>query len=926
MSNIEQEIHKMWISAFEPNPVKNKEKYYINVAFPYPSGAMHVGHGRTYIVPDVIARFWRMQGKNVLFPMAFHVTGAPVLGIAKRIAKKDENTLKLYRDLYHVPQETLDAFTDSTVIVNYFSNEYEHVMKQLGLSIDWRRRFTTIVPQYSKFIEWQYSHIYDQGKVVKGEYPIRYCPNCDQPVGDHDLLEGDSAEIMHFVLVKYPFGEFVIPTATLRPETIFGVTNLWANPNITYLKVEVDGEKWIISTEAVEKLRMQRHIVIEIGTISGAELVGKAVTHPNTGASVPILPASFVDPNIGSGLVMSVPAHAPLDYIALRDLQQQGKYTDIVPIPLVKVPNFGAIPAQEIVEKNKIPHQDDPKMNDLTQELYTAEFSKGILNENCGDHAGKSVRQARTDVTCEFMETHGSIIFHDMSEKRVICRCGNQVHVKILDDQWFLNYADPTWKDQIHKQLPEVALVPPEIRTEFTRTINWLKEWPCTRRVGLGTRVPWDPKWLFEPLSDSTIYMSYYTIAHKITRIDAEKLTQAVFDYIFLGIGDYNTLPVDADTLKELRSEFLYWYPYDYRFSAKDLISNHLTFQLFHHRTIFPDELQPRGMVVFGMALLNGMKMSSSKGNVFLLEDAVNEFGADTVRMFLVGSAEPWQDFDWRDELVPPVKRQIERMWQVVLDSPSANGSASIDAWLISRLQRRIDAVTIAFSAFQTRKALQEAYNGVVSDLAWYHRRLPKNSSGTTVLHEVISVWIRLMAPIIPHTTEKLWSETGHTNLVSFAPWPVADPTKVSEAVEISEELLKRTVEDIQAILKLVKIKARMVTLFLAPAWKHRVFTIVATTKDKHNVMKTVMADVDVHAKDEDVANIVVQTTKLIHSLPPELVMAIAAGIDEFSIFSAAKTFLEKESNLAIEIVAAESSPHPKGRMALPFKPAIVVE
>lgn len=926
MSEIEQEIRNTWIPAFESNPAEDKEKFYINVAFPYPSGAMHVGHGRTYIVPDVVARFWRMQGKQVLFPMAFHVTGAPVLGIAKRIAKKDEKTLKLYGGLYRVPQETLDSFTDPIVIVNYFADEYERVMKQLGLSIDWRRRFTTIIPQYSKFIEWQYSHIHGQGKVVKGEYPVRYCPNCDQPVGDHDLLEGDSAEIMHFVFVKYPFGEFFIPTATLRPETIFGVTNLWANPEVTYLKAEVDGEKWIISREAAEKLRMQKHTVTEIGTISGAELVDKAATHPISGAAVPILPASFVDPDMGSGLVMSVPAHAPFDYIALRDLQQQGKYTEIVPIPLVTVPNFGKIPAQEIVEKNKIPHQDDPRMDELTQELYTAEFSKGKLNENCGEHAGKSVRQAREDVTREFVDTHGSIIFHDMSEKRVICRCGNRVYVKILDDQWFLNYADPAWKEQIHAQLPKVALVPPEVRAEFERTVDWLKEWPCTRRVGLGTHVPWDPKWLFEPLSDSTIYMSYYTIAHKITKIDAEKLTPAVFDYIFLGIGDCNALPVDAETLKELRSEFLYWYPYDYRFSAKDLISNHLTFQLFHHRAIFPDDLQPKGMVVFGMGLLNGMKMSSSKGNVFLLEDAANEFGADTVRMFLVGSAEPWQDFDWRNELVLSVKKQIERMWQIVLDAAPATGSAPIDAWLLSRLQHRIEATTKALLAFQTRQALQEAYNGIVSDLAWYRRRLPEGMTGTAVLQEVMSVWIRLMAPVIPYTAEKLWSETGHEGLVSFASWPVADPALINESVEVSEELLQRTVEDIQSILKLVQIEATKVTLFVAPAWKHQVFTIVASAEDKRNVVKTVMADADLRAKGKDATDAAMQTVKLIHSLPPELVTSIAAGVDELAIFTAAKAFLEKESGLAVEVVAAEASAHPKGKLALPFKPAIVIE
>jgi leucyl-tRNA synthetase len=420
--------------------------------------------------------------------------------------------------------------------------------------------------------------------------------------------------------------------------------------------------------------------------------------------------------------------------------------------------------------------------------------------------------------------------------------------------------------------------------------------------------------------------MSYYTIAHKIAKIDAEKLTLAVFDYIFLGIGDCKALPVGADTLNELRSEFLYWYPYDCRFSAKDLVSNHLTFQLFHHRAIFPSEFQPKGMVVFGMGLLNGMKMSSSKGNVFLLEDAINEFGADAVRMFLVGSAEPWQDFDWRNELVLSVKKQIERMWQMVLNSSSAGGSASIDAWLISRLQHRINAVTKALSTFQTRRALQEAYNGIVSDLTWYRRRLPLGSNDTAVLHEVISAWICLMAPFIPYTAEKLWSETDHTGLVSFALWPIADPAKVNDIVEISEELLQRTVEDIQAILKLVQIGAKKATLFIAPAWKCQVFNIVATSEDKRNVMQTVLANVDLRTKGKDAADAVIQTVKFIHSLPPEIVASIVLGVDEYSILSTAKSFLEKESGLTIEIVAAESSTHPKGRLSLPFKPAIVIE
>jgi leucyl-tRNA synthetase len=108
LAKFEEEAHERWVHAFEPNP-STTEKYYLNVAFPYPSGAMHVGHGRTYIVPDVVARYQRMRGKQVLFPMAFHVTGAPVVGISKRIARKDEKTIRLYRDLYRVPQNVLPS-------------------------------------------------------------------------------------------------------------------------------------------------------------------------------------------------------------------------------------------------------------------------------------------------------------------------------------------------------------------------------------------------------------------------------------------------------------------------------------------------------------------------------------------------------------------------------------------------------------------------------------------------------------------------------------------------------------------------------------------------------------------------------------------------------------------------------------------------
>ena len=326
------------------------------------------------------------------------------------------------------------------------------------------------------------------------------------------------------------------------------------------------------------------------------------------------------------------------------------------------------------------------------------------------------------------IDQYDSAVMYEFDTRPVICRCGNKVMVKILHDQWFLKYSDPAWKAQVADHLKDMTLVPPEVRTEFDRTVDWLKDWACTRRVGLGTRFPWDTTQLIEPLSDSTVYMSYYTIAHKIHEIDSKLLTPEVFDYIFLGKKSPD-LP-EKKKLDAMREEFQYRYRYNFRFSAKDLISNHLTFQLFHHVTIFPKDKLPQGMVVFGMGLLNGAKMSSSKGNVFLLEDAVAEFGADTVRMFLMGSAEPWQDFDWRNELVISTKKQIERFYTTISEAKNARGEPhDIDHWLMSRLQAHIERMTAALENFQTRQALQEAYFGIETDLRW----IPPQGAGKVV-------------------------------------------------------------------------------------------------------------------------------------------------------------------------------------------------
>ncbi|MDI9632452.1 MAG: leucine--tRNA ligase [Methanolinea sp.] len=918
---MEEECISAWEHAFEPDP-SGKEKFYLTVAYPYPSGAMHVGHGRTYIVPDVIARFWRMRGRQVLYPMAFHVTGAPVIGISKRIARGDEKAVRLYRDLYKVPPATLERFVDPLEIVRYFSEEYRRVMRRCGLSIDWRRRFTTVDPQYSKFIEWQWKHLHEGGHVRKGAHPVRFCPQCDNPVGDHDLLEGDKAEIQRFVLVMFRWKDAFIPTATLRPETIYGVTNLWVNPRATYVRARVDGVPWIVSREAAEKLSYQDHAVSVEEEIPGSALVDQAVSHRLCG-NVPILPAEFVDPGMATGMVMSVPGHAPFDYIALRDLQSRGLYTHIKPVRLIEVPGYGEFPAKDAVERAGVKDQNDPRMDEITQEVYSAEFSSGRLLPEFG---GMTVREARERVGEMLVSNDSSTYMYEFDTRPVVCRCGGQVFIKILHDQWFLGYSDPAWKARVSDHLREMSLVPPEVRAEFERTVEWLKDWACTRRVGLGTRLPWDPAWLIEPLSDSTVYMAYYTIAHHLKEFSPEELTPDVFDYLFLG-KECPDHPRKEDLLK-MREEFLYWYPYDYRFSAKDLISNHLTFQLFHHVAIFPASCLPRGMVVFGMGLLEGAKMSSSKGNVVLLEDAIDEFGADTVRMFLVGSAEPWQDFDWRNELVSSTRRQIERFASTVAECRNAPASMSTaDAWLLSRLQQHIQRATEALERFQTRQALQAAFYAVEADLKWYRRRTAAGEGGGGALRELASTWTRLMAPFIPFTCERLWKEAGGEGLVSYAAWPVPDPGKVDGTLEVAEELLQRTIEDIESIRKVLQFTPSSLTICLAPPWKREIFALIARSPDRNAAIRKVMEDERFRKMGREAAETAKQCTALIHRLPPGIVESYVGGrLDEGEVFLAARGFFERETGTSVTVTGADRSSHPRAKMALPLKPAIIFE
>lgn len=949
---VEEKWQKKWQEAdlFESDP-NDKKKIFITVAFPYPSGAMHVGHGRTYTVPDVYARFKRMQGYNVLFPMAWHVTGAPVLGIAKRIERQDPWTLDIYKNVHRVPEEELKKFVEPEYIVKYFSEEYHDVMTRMGYSIDWRREFKTIDPHYQKFVGWQFRKLKEKGLVRIGEHPVKYCPECGNPVGDHDLLEGEGVGINELTLVKFEMdGEYLV-AATFRPETLFAATNLWLNPEADYIKVDVDGEHWIISREAYNNIKNQKKDTSILADVDAPSMIGKYVKNPLTGEKHIILPASFVDPEYATGVVYSVPGHAPADYIALADLKKDaetlekygitGEVGAIRPIGMIHLKGFGEVPAQEMIEKFKVKNQNDPNLKEATNEIYKLEHAKGVMSDKTGKYECLSVSDARDEIIELLKEEKKGDVMYEFSERPVICRCGTKCVVKILDDQWFLKYSNEDWTEKAYKCLEGMNIVPEEVRANFQYYIGWLQDWACSRRIGLGTDLPWDKKWIIEPLSDSTIYMAYYTIAKYMKDIDPEDLNDAFFNTVLLGAEPTSDIKIDKETVEKIKDEFNYWYPLNWRLSAKDLVGNHLSFHMFHHAAIFPQNKWPRGIVVFGMGLLEGNKMSSSKGNIVMLEDAIKTYGSDVVRLFLMSSAEPWQDFDWREKEVRGISKRLNWFIEFADRVERINGkvelkghetapevSKPINSWILSQLNMRIRDATKALEGFQTRKALQESLFLFKKDIDHYFHRIEgmddeasKKEIGEVLVH-ILNVWIRLMSPFVPHAAEELWSTHGGEGFASEASWPQYDPDLIDEKVQKSEEIVQELANDINEIKNIIDVKPSKVHIYVAPEWKWKVFDIAKEVgkPDMGRIMGQAVKQ-NVHDNKKEIAGFAKKVAR-------EITRVNYVGrIDEYSVIKESLDYLSKEAGAEVLVYDKPTyDPEGKSQNASPYKPAIYME
>ena len=968
---------KKWSEGriFESETQPHTKKYFLTVAYPYPNSPQHVGHGRTYTLADVHARYKRMKGYNVLFPMGFHYTGTPIVSMSQRIKSNDLELIETFEQIYKIPDEVISSFKEPKKIADFFHEEIKQGMNEMGYSIDWRREFTTIDTAYSKFISWQFRNLRKKGLIVQGSHPVGWCPHDQNPVSQHDTIGDIEPELIEYVLVKFKFEEqYVIPTATLRPETIFGVTNLWINPNIKYVIALVNNEKWIITKDAAKKLEFLNLNVSIISDIHGSDLIGKSVFDQLGKRHIPIFPASFVDPNNGTGIVMSVPAHSPYDYQALIDLRKDSvtltKYdmtVNIVPITVIHTdtfPSIGLSPAEFIVTSYSITNQNDPKLEEATNKLYSDEFHNGVLLPEIDIIGNLSVLKARDTIREKIINQGIGTTMYEL-KNAVKCRCGTSCVVKLLTNQWFINYGDENWKKLAYELIKNMEILPEEIRQEFANVIDWLKERACARKSGLGTKLPWDNEWIIESLADSVIYMAYYTLSNYIRnnidpqnskdKVSADNLSDSFFDYVLLGKNDRDLVAKDSkisvQLLDKIRNEFLYFYPVDSRHSGRDLVPNHLAFFIFNHAAIFTRDKWPKQIVVNGSVLMEGKKMSKSFGNIIPLRHAIEEYGADPIRLTMLASAEILQDSDFSFDLVKGIRSKLFEIYRTISDHKniftatqnSLDHNELEDIWFSSRIQHIILDTTAAIEKFRIREALHNILYLMDNDLQWYHKRkLAKNKSIRNIyLKEFFETRIKLLSPFAPFFCEEVWEIMGNHSFISIDQWPEADDSKIRLKSEDNERLIQDIILDIQKITKVTKIVPKRIMIYTSSTIK-----CILYKKLLDRIQSQSTANFGLFMKefvnDSEVKDFVKHNPDLVKKMIDDIlsesleVRQRRMKIDSFNelvpLQDAISLLISEIGNdqLEVSILSEDNSnkydPKQKSKFARPYKPAIYIE
>jgi leucyl-tRNA synthetase len=786
---IESVIEKQYevTKPYQNNADKTKPKYMITFPYPYMNGRLHIGHLFTILKGDFMAGYQSLLGKNVLFPQGFHCTGTPIQAAAFKLKhelsgdiSKNEKLQAKHKKLQTkygdaktqkdillsigVEESEVEKFTDPRYWLEYFPPKAMSDLQRFGMRMDFRRSFITTDanPHYDSFIKWQFNKLKEAGKVKFGKRMCVYSPLTGEQCTDHDRSVGEGVKPKEYTLIKMQVvgKDFLLLAATLRPETMYGQTNCFVKPDGEY-KVYMSkdkSEKYCCSENCA--LNMYHQDLIDTSTslasFRGEELIGLKLRSPLAMLkTLELYPMQGIDMKMGSGFVTSVPSEAPADYAELEKLKV--KYQ---PIPIIHTDEYGDMTGINYLKKNKVKLTNSNKMEEAKKEVYRHSYHSGTML--LGDWKGLTVIQAQNKIRTYLCETSQAMIYHE-PESPVISR-QNDVCVAKLCDQWYLTYGETEWKSNVKAHLSTMGLYNQEAHDLMHQSFEWLNEWGCSRSVGLGTKLPFDPRYIIESLSDSTIYMAYYTVSHVIQNqiTDVSLLTDKVWDYIFDLSDDF---PEDSNILKSIldkcREEFMYWYSFDLRVSGYDLMKNHLTMSLYNHQAIWGDKYMPKSYAVNGHILIDGEKMSKSNGNFITMSDAIDTWGIDAVRFTLADSGDSVLNANFSTKMVEDATNKLcKELDYLSKYYPNKNTPKDIyDKIFLAQMDECVSLASCAYGTMQYREVLKHAFFNLIGyrDAYVKVKNIMKHEHCGFAMTRYIEVLCKLMWPICPHFSEYIW-------------------------------------------------------------------------------------------------------------------------------------------------------------------------
>ena len=808
---------------------KNKEKFMVTFPYPYMNGRLHLGHAFSVSKCEFQSRYQRLIGKNVLFPFGFHCTGMPIAAAAKKIQKElsepkkekkkgDPMTQTDILKQVGVPEEEIPKFADPLYWLDYFPPRGKEDLEKFGLGVDFSRSFITTEKQkfYDKFVQWHFTKLNQAGKVKFGKRNAIFSRSDDQPCADHDRSEGEGLGPQEYTLIKmklidnipeklapYKDKNVFLVAATLRPETMYGQTNCYILPTGEYGLYEMkNGDLFVCSEHsainmAYQEMTKENKVATPLIKIKGKELIGAKISAPlSVYKEVYLFPMETISMTKGTGVVTSVPSDSPDDWINLHEFKTDEKLREkwgikpemiFEPIHIIKLKDFGDLPAKEACEKYGVKNsKDKTKLAEAKEEVYTKGFYSGIMDY--GQYKGQPIQEAKNKVKTDLINSGEALTYFE--PEGIIKNRNGETCVVALVDQWYLVYGEEEWKKFVlnHIHSDNFNAYSQSTLKALSDKVNWLKEWGCSRTFGLGSHIPWDKQYLIESLSDSTIYMAYYTIANYLHEdifglkckngITPEMMTEEVFDYIFLGKEfDFKTSQIPENILKAMRNSFTYWYPMDLRCSGKDLIGNHLTMSLYNHAAVWNDEkFMTRGYFCNGYILVNNQKMAKSKGNFITISDLIEKYGCDASRISLADCGDGLDDANFVTELADLsinrlysfenfVKILINENWaknpSFAITDPEKkiDFNGHFDQMFDNNINYLIEQAKTAYDKMKYKDVLKYAFYEMINSKDEYILFNGDNYAklNPTLMVRFLKTFFVLMNPICPHWTEYMY-------------------------------------------------------------------------------------------------------------------------------------------------------------------------